>query len=128
MNGEREMLPDEQQRRSAQWSLLPSREKAEFLMMTGRGAIFLLSTPAVTVSSLPPFTCGLDIAQMERTGMVLLKNAEEMLNLTSGEVKHLARVCVISSTLCSSLIDASPDLPRDHRIWCEGHPRQLDGR
>lgn len=40
------------------------------------------------------FTCGLDIAQTETKGTVLLKNAEEMLNFTSGEEKHLEKVCV----------------------------------
>ena len=38
------------------------------------------------------FTCGLDIAQTETKGTVLLKNAEEMLNFTSGEEKHLEKV------------------------------------
>ena len=41
------------------------------------------------------FTCGLDIAQTETKGTVLLKNAEEMLNFTSGEEKHLEKVCVM---------------------------------
>ncbi|EPT02495.1 hypothetical protein FOMPIDRAFT_1143744 [Fomitopsis schrenkii] len=38
------------------------------------------------------FTCGLDIAQTETKGTVLLKNAEEMLNFTSGEEKHLEKI------------------------------------
>lgn len=40
------------------------------------------------------FTCALDIAQTETKGTVLLKNAEEMLNFTSGEEKHLEMVRV----------------------------------
>ena len=38
------------------------------------------------------FTCGLDIAQTETKGTVLIKNKDEMLNFTSGEEKHLEKV------------------------------------
>lgn len=38
------------------------------------------------------FTCGIDIAQTETKGTVLLKNAEEMLNFTTGEEKHMEKV------------------------------------
>lgn len=38
------------------------------------------------------FTCGIDIAQTETKGTVLLHNAEEMLNFTVGEEKHLEKV------------------------------------
>ena len=38
------------------------------------------------------FTCGLDIAQTETKGTVLIKNADEMLNFTTGEEKHLEKV------------------------------------
>ncbi|KAJ7355499.1 chaperonin Cpn60/TCP-1 family [Mycena albidolilacea] len=38
------------------------------------------------------FTSALDIAQTETKGTVLIKNAEEMLNFTSGEEKHLEMV------------------------------------
>ena len=38
------------------------------------------------------FTSGLDIAQTETKGTVLLHNAEEMLNFTSGEEKHMEKV------------------------------------
>lgn len=38
------------------------------------------------------FTCGLDIAQTETKGTVLLKSAEEMLNFTRGEEKQLEKV------------------------------------
>lgn len=38
------------------------------------------------------YTCSLDIAQTETKGTVLLKNAEEMLNFTSGEEQHMEKV------------------------------------
>lgn len=38
------------------------------------------------------YTSGLDIAQTETKGTVLLHNAEEMLNFTSGEEKHMEKV------------------------------------
>ena len=38
------------------------------------------------------FTCGLDIAQTETKGTVLIHNKEEMLNFTTGEEKHLEKV------------------------------------
>ena len=45
------------------------------------------------------FTCGLDVAQTETKGTVLLKNAEEMLNFTRGEEQALEKV-----TSCLSLM------------------------
>ena len=41
------------------------------------------------------FTCGLDVAQTETKGTVLIKNADEMLNFTTGEEKHLEKVCFL---------------------------------
>lgn len=38
------------------------------------------------------FTSGVDIAQTETKGTVLLKSAEEMLNFTTGEEKHLEKI------------------------------------
>lgn len=38
------------------------------------------------------FTSALDVAQTETKGTVLIKNAEEMLNFTSGEEKHMEKV------------------------------------
>ncbi|OAX35707.1 T-complex protein 1 [Rhizopogon vinicolor AM-OR11-026] len=38
------------------------------------------------------FTSALDVAQTETKGTVLLKNAEEMLNFTHGEEKHLEKI------------------------------------
>lgn len=53
------------------------------------------------------FTCGLDIAQTETKGTVLLKNAEEMLNFTTGEEKHMEKVGIqLSLDLCHSTPNA----------------------
>ena len=38
------------------------------------------------------FTSALDIAQTETKGTVLIKNADEMLNFTTGEEKHIEKV------------------------------------
>ncbi|CAL1711712.1 unnamed protein product [Somion occarium] len=38
------------------------------------------------------YTCGLDIAQTETKGTVLIKSADEMLNFTSGEEKHMEKI------------------------------------
>ena len=38
------------------------------------------------------FTCGLDIAQTETKGTVLLKSAAEMLDFSNGEEAHMERV------------------------------------
>lgn len=45
-----------------------------------------------TKAKVAVFTCALDIAQTETKGTVLIKNADEMLNFTSGEEKHLEKV------------------------------------
>ena len=39
------------------------------------------------------FTCALDISQTETKGTVLIKNADEMLNFTTGEEKLLEKAC-----------------------------------
>jgi T-complex protein 1 subunit theta len=46
----------------------------------------------VTKAKVAVFTSALDIAQTETKGTVLLKTADEMLNFTSGEEKHLEKV------------------------------------
>lgn len=38
------------------------------------------------------YTSAVDVAQTETKGTVLIKNAEEMLNFTTGEEKHLEKV------------------------------------
>ncbi|KAI0785759.1 T-complex protein 1 [Abortiporus biennis] len=38
------------------------------------------------------YTCGIDTAQTETKGTVLIKSAEEMLNFTTGEEKHLEKI------------------------------------
>lgn len=50
----------------------------------------------VTKAKVAVFTSGLDIAQTETKGTVLLHNAEEMLNFTSGEEKHMEKVSITS--------------------------------
>jgi T-complex protein 1 subunit theta len=46
----------------------------------------------VTKGKVAVFTSALDIAQTETKGTVLLKSADEMLNFTTGEEKHLEKV------------------------------------
>ncbi|GAA5839132.1 hypothetical protein JCM3766R1_002266 [Sporobolomyces carnicolor] len=38
------------------------------------------------------FTCGIDIAQTETKGTVLMKNAEDLLNFSTGEEKHMEKI------------------------------------
>ncbi|GAA5997304.1 chaperonin-containing T-complex subunit CCT8 [Rhodotorula paludigena] len=38
------------------------------------------------------FTCGIDIAQTETKGTVLLKNSEELLNFSRGEEQHMEKI------------------------------------
>jgi T-complex protein 1 subunit theta len=49
------------------------------------------------------FTCALDIAQTETKGTVLIKNADEMLNFTTGEEKHLEKARIMGSSFHSHL-------------------------
>ncbi len=46
----------------------------------------------VNKSKVAVFTCGLDVAQTETKGTVLIKKADELLNFTTGEEKHLEKV------------------------------------
>jgi hypothetical protein len=46
----------------------------------------------VTRGKVAVFTSALDIAQTETKGTVLIKNADEMLNFTTGEEKHIEKV------------------------------------
>lgn len=46
----------------------------------------------VTKAKVAVFTSALDIAQSETKGTVLIKNAEEMLNFTTGEEKHVEKI------------------------------------
>jgi hypothetical protein len=45
-----------------------------------------------TKAKVAVFTSGLDVAQTETKGTVLLKNADEMLNFTRGEEKQMEKV------------------------------------
>lgn len=70
------------------------------------------------------FTCGLDIAQTETKGTVLIKNADEMLNFTTGEEKQLEKVRRRSNlTPTTALVNlVSPlDFPRNRRLRGKGH-------
>ena len=46
----------------------------------------------VTRGKVAVFTCALDISQTETKGTVLIRNADEMLNFTTGEEKQLEKV------------------------------------
>ncbi|THG94628.1 hypothetical protein EW026_g6881 [Hermanssonia centrifuga] len=46
----------------------------------------------VNKSKVAVFTCGLDVAQTETKGTVLIKKADELLNFTTGEEKHLEKI------------------------------------
>jgi T-complex protein 1 subunit theta len=55
------------------------------------------SVKNVSKAKVAVFTSALDIAQTETKGTVLLKNAEEMLNFTTGEEKHLEKASSVHS-------------------------------
>ena len=57
------------------------------------------------------FTCGLDIAQTETKGTVLIKNKDEMLNFTTGEEKHLEKVISIRF----AFVKVSDPIPRSSK-------------
>jgi T-complex protein 1 subunit theta len=46
----------------------------------------------ITKGKVAVFTNPIDIAQTETKGTVLIKNADEMLNFTRGEEKHIEKV------------------------------------
>jgi len=48
-----------------------------------------------TKAKVAVFTSALDVAQTETKGTVLIKNADEMLNFTTGEEKHIEKVCAV---------------------------------
>ena len=54
----------------------------------------------VTKAKVAVFTNPIDTAQTETKGTVLIKNADEMLNFTRGEEKHMEKVSIyVMSTL-----------------------------
>jgi T-complex protein 1 subunit theta len=61
----------------------------------------------VTRAKVAVFTSALDAAQTETKGTVLIKNADEMLNFTSGEEKHLEKVR-FSSLPCTLISHIHP--------------------
>ena len=68
--------------------------------VSGRFTFFLIfhrllslgNVKKVTRGKVAVFTCPLDISQTETKGTVLIKNADEMLNFTTGEEKQLEKV------------------------------------
>lgn len=54
--------------------------------------LFLGTCHKVSNAKVGVFTCGIDIAQTETKGTVLLKNSEELLNFSTGEEKHMEKV------------------------------------
>ena len=86
----------------------------------------------VTKAKVAVFTSGLDIAQTETKGTVLLKTAEEMLNFTSGEEKHMEKVRQLHRPSPNSLISKinihttkSADLQTNRRLRRPTHRRRV---
>lgn len=82
----------------AEWSLVASLRvswsgerqstiETDVLSRTPTGTVHKAANAKVGV-----FTCGIDIAQTETKGTVLLKNSEELLNFSRGEEKHMEKV------------------------------------
>lgn len=70
------------------------------------------------------FTSALDAAQTETKGTVLIKNAEEMLNFTTGEEKHLEKAGSSSSARLF-IAQRSLDFQRNRRFRSKSHYRRL---
>lgn len=109
-------------------SHLNFRVQADIFLLTG--TVHQASNAKVGV-----FTCGIDIAQTETKGTVLLKNSEELLNFSRGEEKHMEKVLAvfISPRLLSSsrLIPPLPlplDLPRNCRLRSQSSHRRFLSR
>lgn len=73
------------------------------------------------------FTSALDVAQTETKGTVLIKNADEMLNFTAGEEKHMEKVASNDHDKNVLLISIT-DLQRNRRLWCQSHRRRFISR
>jgi len=61
-----------------------------------RGMVFGRETEGIVKNlqkaKVAVFTCGIDIAQTETKGTVLLKNADQLLNFSTGEEKHMEKI------------------------------------
>ena len=57
-----------------------------------RLTVFVGNVKKATKAKVAVFSCGLDIAQTETKGTVLLKKAEELLDFSRGEEKQLEGV------------------------------------
>lgn len=55
-------------------------------------SVFVGNVKKATKAKVAVFSCGLDIAQTETKGTVLLKKAEELLDFSRGEEKQLEGV------------------------------------
>jgi chaperonin GroEL (HSP60 family) len=78
------------------------REPEGYFTQTFHTALILTShfqgiVKKVSNAKVAVFTSALDVAQTETKGTVLIKNADEMLNFTSGEEKHLEKVSLSPS-------------------------------
>jgi len=62
------------------------------IRILNQGLFFKGEVRKVYKAKVAVFTSALDVAQTETKGTVLIKNAEEMLNFTSGEEKHMEKV------------------------------------
>ncbi len=65
-----------------------------------------------TKAKVAVFTSALDVAQSETKGTVLIKNADEMLNFTRGEEKHLEKVRFLA-LVASQFTHPRPDFQRN---------------
>ena len=83
----------------------------------------------VTRGKVAVFTTALDIAQTETKGTVLIKNADEMLNFTTGEEKHIEKVRhEITFTRPILTFFFQKDLQRDRRRRYQSHHRRIKHR
>jgi hypothetical protein len=83
----------------------------------------------VTRGKVAVFTTALDIAQTETKGTVLIKNADEMLNFTTGEEKHIEKVRhEITLTHPALTFFFQKDLQRDRRRRYQSHHRRIKHR
>ena len=82
----------------------------------------------VTRGKVAVFTTALDIAQTETKGTVLIKNADEMLNFTTGEEKHIEKVRQKITFTHPILTLFFKDLQRDRRCRYQSHHRRIKHR
>lgn len=96
------------------------------IRILNQGLFFKGEVRKVYKAKVAVFTSALDVAQTETKGTVLIKNAEEMLNFTSGEEKHMEKVKFFptSSSSASETNRSSAlhlDLQGNCRLWRQSH-------